>query len=93
MTVAELIAYLQTQPQDMGVAFDCYSEHCLPEAKSIRQLEACEPLGWDGRKWREVKSAVPCKHCGATPSAGGAGQSFMRRNAGIHRAAEGCPVE
>jgi len=48
MTVAELIAYLQTQPQDMQVAYDCYSEHCLLEATDIRLHEACEPRpdGW-----------------------------------------------
>ncbi|HPT51328.1 MAG TPA: hypothetical protein PKZ22_14255 [Accumulibacter sp.] len=52
MTVAELIAYLQTQPQDMQVAYDCFSEHCLLEADEIRQYEACEPRpdGWIQRK-------------------------------------------
>lgn len=52
MTVAELIAYLQTQPQDMQVAYDCCSEHCLLEAEYIRPYEACEPRpdGWIHRK-------------------------------------------
>ena len=27
------------------------------------------PHGWDSRKWREVRTAVPCKHCGAVPIA------------------------
>lgn len=27
------------------------------------------PLGWDSRKWRPVKTAAPCKHCGAVPIA------------------------
>lgn len=48
MTVAELIEYLQTQPQDMQVAYDVYSEHCLLEAGDIRLCQACEPRldGW-----------------------------------------------
>jgi hypothetical protein len=52
MTVAELIAYLQTQPQDMQVAYDCCSEHCLLEARDIRHYEACDPRpdGWIQRK-------------------------------------------
>jgi hypothetical protein len=52
MTVAELIAYLQTQPQDMQVAYDCCSEHCLLEVGDIRPHEACEPRpdGWIQRK-------------------------------------------
>jgi hypothetical protein len=52
MTVAELIAFLQTQPQDMAVAYCCCSEHCLLEAKDIGPVEACEPRpdGWIQRK-------------------------------------------
>lgn len=52
MTVAELIAYLQTQPQDIEVAYDIYSEHCLLKAKDIQLYEACEPRhdGWIQRK-------------------------------------------
>jgi hypothetical protein len=52
MTVTELIAYLQTQPQDMTVAYDCCSEHCLLEAKDISVCEAREPRpdGWIHRK-------------------------------------------
>lgn len=52
MNVAELIAYLQTQPQDMQVAYDCHSEHCLLEANDIQLIEACEPRldGWVQRK-------------------------------------------
>jgi hypothetical protein len=48
MIVSELIAYLQTQPQDMQVAYDCYSEYCLLEVNGIRILEACPPRpdGW-----------------------------------------------
>lgn len=52
MTVAELVAYLQTQPQDMQVAYECFSELCLLEASSIKHVEACEarPDGWIQRK-------------------------------------------
>ena len=48
MTVAELITYLQTQPQDMQVAYASCSEHCLLEASYISVGEACEPRpdGW-----------------------------------------------
>lgn len=48
MTVAELIAFLQTQPQDLPVAFRCYSEAVVLDADKIKIEEACEPWadGW-----------------------------------------------
>ena len=48
MTVAELIAYLQTQPQDLQVAYVCYSEQRLLAATEIDIVERCEPRpdGW-----------------------------------------------
>lgn len=48
MTVAELIAFLQTQPQDLQVAYDKYSGQCLLVEDDIRIFEACEPRpdGW-----------------------------------------------
>jgi hypothetical protein len=48
MNVAELIAFLQTQPQDLQVAYRCCSEQCLMEADEIRIAEACTPRpdGW-----------------------------------------------
>ena len=48
MTVSELIAYLQTQPQDLHVAYDIYSERSLLEARDIKIVEACipRPDGW-----------------------------------------------
>lgn len=48
MTVAELVAYLQTHPQTLQVAYCCYSEMCLLESSEISILEACEPRpdGW-----------------------------------------------
>lgn len=48
MTVAELIAVLQTKPQDLQVVYHCYSEQCLLEAKEIIIKRLCEPRpdGW-----------------------------------------------
>lgn len=48
MTVAELIAYLETQPQDIQVAYRCFSEQALLEADEIKIIEACEARndGW-----------------------------------------------
>ena len=48
MTVAELIEYLQTQPQGLQVAYEIYSEQCLMESRNIRIFEGCEarPDGW-----------------------------------------------
>lgn len=48
MTVAELIAYLKTQPQDLQVAYECYSEQALLEHEYIRIAECCisRPDGW-----------------------------------------------
>lgn len=48
MTVAEFVAFLQTQPQDLQVAYECYSEQCLLEVGEIKITEACMPRsdGW-----------------------------------------------
>ena len=48
MTVAELIEYLQTQPQDLQVAYRLHSEQCLLEQSDIELIKACEPRsdGW-----------------------------------------------
>jgi hypothetical protein len=48
MTVADLIKFLQTQPQDLQVAFLQYSEQCLLEQKDIKVVEAsvARPDGW-----------------------------------------------
>jgi len=52
MNVAELIEFLQTQPKELQVAYDMYSEHRLIEQMDIRIVEACEPRpdGWIQRK-------------------------------------------
>lgn len=48
MTVAELIAFLQTQPQELQVAYRCCSEQDLLKAEKIKIAERCEPRqdGW-----------------------------------------------
>lgn len=48
MTVQELIKFLETQPQDLQVAYRCYSEQTLLESEQIRIVEYCEPRpdGW-----------------------------------------------
>ncbi len=48
MTVAELIAYLQTQPQDLLVGYQKYSEQVLLESGEIKVVEECAPRpdGW-----------------------------------------------
>ena len=60
MTVAELIAFLQTQPQDLPVAYRCCSEQVLLESDDIRIKEACKPRedGWiqDKRPDKETQT-------------------------------------
>lgn len=48
MLVSQLIAYLQTQPQDLQVVYDIHSEFCLLKTDDICILEACRPRsdGW-----------------------------------------------
>lgn len=48
MTVAELIAFLQTQPQELQVVYRCFSEQVLLEANEIEIVEKCSarPDGW-----------------------------------------------
>lgn len=48
MTVAELITFLQTQPQDLPVAYRCCSEQCLidPEEIVIAEKGLPRPDGW-----------------------------------------------
>jgi hypothetical protein len=48
MTVAELIAYLQTQPQGLRVIYCIFSEYCLLDFSDIEPVEACvaRPDGW-----------------------------------------------
>lgn len=48
MTVAELISFLQTQPQSYQVAYKCYSEQCLLRLEDIetREFGVARPDGW-----------------------------------------------
>lgn len=48
MTVAELIAYLQKQPQELTVIYKCYSEAVILEQTDIQITDADfpRPDGW-----------------------------------------------
>lgn len=48
MTVAEFIAYLQTQPQGLQVAYSRYSEQVLLRVSEIEIVDKCQPRpdGW-----------------------------------------------
>lgn len=48
MTVAELIDFLKTQPQDLPVVFRLYSEQTLLRVEDISITPLCEPRpdGW-----------------------------------------------
>ena len=48
MTVAQLIVFLQAQPQHLQVIYQIYSGQCLLEAKDIAIKELCFPRddGW-----------------------------------------------
>jgi len=48
MTVKELIEILQSKPQDIPVAYRCYSEWCLLESDDIGVQPLCLPRadGW-----------------------------------------------
>jgi len=47
MTVAELIEHLKTFPQDLPVAFQCYSEQALMKPGDIA-IKQCQPPRKDG---------------------------------------------
>jgi hypothetical protein len=40
-TVADLIQYLETLPQDMPVAYRCFSEQCLLDFEDIEIKDLC----------------------------------------------------
>ena len=52
MKVAELVAFLQQQPQELTVAFELHSELMLLDADMIMVQQHCEPRpdGWIQRK-------------------------------------------
>jgi hypothetical protein len=59
MNVRQLVAFLQTQNQDMLVATPVYSEHCALETEHMEVIELCEarPDGWVHNK-RTDKIAI-----------------------------------
>lgn len=48
MKVSELVKLLQGYPQDMEVAYRCYSEHCLMKASELHVQQHSKPRndGW-----------------------------------------------
>jgi len=55
MTVAELIAFLQKQPQDLPVVYAIYSEYALlqPEDIKVDELGLSRNDGWVHSKRRD----------------------------------------
>ena len=60
MTVAELVAFLKRQPQDLPVAYECCSEQILLRAEEITIVEKCEPRadGWIQDKRPDMPSRL-----------------------------------
>jgi hypothetical protein len=60
MTVAELIKFLQEQPQEIQVAYRCYSEKCLLDLNDIVLARLCEPRpdGWIQNKRTDMPTQV-----------------------------------
>lgn len=58
MTVADLIEFLQKQPQDLLVAYEKYSEQVLLSAEEVQVVERCEPRpdGWIQHKRPDMPS-------------------------------------
>jgi len=58
MTVKELIIFLETQPQDLQVAYKCCSEQVLLEATDIEVVECCIPRndGWIQDKRPDIQT-------------------------------------
>lgn len=58
MTVAELIKVLESYPQEIRVAFRCYSESCLLEADDLEmQIEGVpRPDGWIQNKRPDMET-------------------------------------
>lgn len=60
MTISDLIAFLQKQPQDMIIAYRLYSEHCILDIEDIEIKELCIPRldGWIQNKRPDVPSQL-----------------------------------
>lgn len=58
MTVAELIEFLKTQPQELQVAYACHSELCLLRTEDVTVERHCTPRpdGWVQRKRPDMES-------------------------------------
>ena len=58
MTVRELIEFLETQPQEIQVAYRAFSEQCLLEKEKIHVCTLCKPRedGWI-QDYREDKES------------------------------------
>lgn len=58
ITVKDLIAFLQEQPQDLPVGLCMYSEMQLLELEGINRVVACpaRPDGWIHRKRPDVET-------------------------------------
>jgi hypothetical protein len=58
ITVKDLIAFLQTQEQDLPVGYRCCSEQILLDIKDIEVIEACYPRpdGWIQYKRPDMES-------------------------------------
>ena len=60
MTVADLIKFLQQQPQELQVAYSLYSEQAILEQEQITIVELCEPRkdGWIQDKRPDMPSKM-----------------------------------
>jgi hypothetical protein len=58
MTVAQLIEFLKTQPQDLPVAYEIHSEYCMLEEEDIVIGDHCLPRedGWIERQRSDKKT-------------------------------------
>ena len=58
MKVLELIKFLETQPQDIEVAIEMYSEQCLLDVKDIEIQELCVARddGWIQNKRPDMET-------------------------------------
>jgi hypothetical protein len=58
MTVAELIVFLQAQPQDLPVCYGMYSEFLLLDAAEVevQELGLPRPDGWVANQRRDQPS-------------------------------------
>jgi hypothetical protein len=60
ITVADLVEFLKTQPQDVKIAYRCYSEQCLLELEDIKLHDLCQPRpdGWIQNKRPDMEAEM-----------------------------------